>query len=78
MLSEGYGGHFVRLSVCSINISPVGRPEVKVMIIDILHTCQSRDKLFILCEILSLSRYDNFKSLHSVDQIGHFSPCQLA
>ena len=51
----------VCLSVCSINISPVACPGVKVNI-SIFITCVNLlIKLFVLCEILSLSRYDNFK-----------------
>ena len=45
----------VTLSVCSINISPVECPGVKVKIL-IFFTCVNLViKLFILCEILSLS-----------------------
>ena len=60
MRSEGYGGHFVCLSV-PINISPVACPGVKVNISIFITRVNLVIKLFVLCEILSLSRNDNFK-----------------
>ena len=71
MHSKGYGGHFV----CSINISPLGCPAEKMKIQKFIIQVNLVTKLFILCEILSLSRYDNFKSQHGA--IGHYSPSNL-
>ena len=71
MRNKGYGGRFIHLSVCSINISPLGGPAEKMKFIIRVNLAI---KLFILCEILSLSRFDNFKLLHGA--IGYFFPFQ--